>query len=362
MAIGYVLILLRIKTIYDDKEQWTAPTNYFPLIKVSIVIAARNEAANIRQCITGILANDYSNNLIEIIIVDDDSDDDTAAIVQSFEGVIYHKMESNAGKKAALAKGISLASSELILCTDADCLVPSSWIKTIVSFYETRKVRFIAAPIKYITDRSIISRFQYIDNLNNMCVTGAGIYSGEYFLANGGNMAFEKSLFEEIGGFKSNENLASGDDVFMIQAAAKIDKSKIRYLKAQDATVSTFPEKSISNLLRQRKRWATKSKYYSEKGITYIQGYVFTFVLLIFTCLMTSVFGFGGAFFAAIFAIFIKFSIDYLYLYKLADEFENRKPMKSYLICAFLYLPYILLAGWWALTGKKYIWKGRQTQ
>src|SRR5262245_8951071 len=49
---------------------------------VSIIVPARNESANIRQCLSSLLAQDYPR--FEVIIADDRSTDDTAAIVREF--------------------------------------------------------------------------------------------------------------------------------------------------------------------------------------------------------------------------------------------------------------------------------------
>jgi hypothetical protein len=39
------------------------------------------------------------------------------------------------------------------------------------------------------------------------------------FMCNGANFAYKKSLFESLGGFAGNKNIASGDDVFLLQKA-----------------------------------------------------------------------------------------------------------------------------------------------
>ena len=52
-----------------------------PITKFSVVIPARNEAANIEACIAGIVAQNYPTHLFEIIVVDDYSEDETAQIV-----------------------------------------------------------------------------------------------------------------------------------------------------------------------------------------------------------------------------------------------------------------------------------------
>src|ERR1035437_4165470 len=51
---------------------------------ISVIIAARNEEKNIRNCIESIFKQSYPANLFEVIVVDENSTDSTADIVNSF--------------------------------------------------------------------------------------------------------------------------------------------------------------------------------------------------------------------------------------------------------------------------------------
>lgn len=364
VAIGYVTMIAGILKSWDNISEWIIPFGFNPKIKVSVVIAARNESTTIVDCLESILHAKYPDNLLEIIVIDDQSTDDTAKIVSAFQqrGVKLIKLESNIGKKRALSLGIKSANGTLIMCTDADCIVPSTWFQEIVSYYQYSKARLIASPIKYHCNKTIIQRFQFLDSINNMCVTGSGIQTRKFHLANGANLAFEKSLFQEIGGFSSNLNLASGDDVFMIQATAKKYPKKIRFLKSKAATVLTSPELTWKDLSQQRKRWATKSKHYNTRHINLIQGYVFCFSILLLLNLIYTPFGSGLSLFGFLFGLFIKLVIDYLYLDRLCQFFENTSPLKSFFTTSFIFLLYIIIAGYWAIFPSKYIWKGRHVE
>jgi cellulose synthase/poly-beta-1,6-N-acetylglucosamine synthase-like glycosyltransferase len=47
----------------------------------TIIIPARNESAQIKNCITDILAQDYDHNKLQLLIIDDHSNDNTVEIV-----------------------------------------------------------------------------------------------------------------------------------------------------------------------------------------------------------------------------------------------------------------------------------------
>ena len=86
----------------------------------------------------------YPENKIEIIIVDDASTDGTRSIINDFvkskpEFKTLRLDENQSGKLKgkvkAMAAGIKISSGEIILTTDADCIVNPLWAKTIASYY-----------------------------------------------------------------------------------------------------------------------------------------------------------------------------------------------------------------------------------
>ncbi|MBR2178581.1 MAG: glycosyltransferase, partial [Paludibacteraceae bacterium] len=101
--------------------------------KVSVVIAARNEAGNITKILSDLKAQTYHD--YEVIVVDDHSDDGTFAmcerIAADFPRLRILK-NSSEGKKSAVAAGVKLAEGDVVLTTDADCRVQKGWIASVV--------------------------------------------------------------------------------------------------------------------------------------------------------------------------------------------------------------------------------------
>lgn len=347
---------------WENTPEWETPKQHKSQTKVSVLIACRNEQDNISSCVESILTNDYPTHLFEIIVINDRSTDNTAQQLKNIDStnLIVIDNTQKSGKKGALQSGIEKATGTFIITTDADCIVGPEWISSIVSLYEKSNADLISGPIKYNHDKSLIQRFQYIDGINNMAVTANGISTKEYYLANGANLSYRKTLFEEIGGFE-NDNHASGDDTYMIQMAAKLG-SQIRFIKSKDAIVLTQPETDYTGLKHQRKRWATKTSNYPDKRIMKIQGYVFFFILLLLFNLGCSFFGSGLPLCGCLFALFIKLAIDYMYLSKIDDYFEGDDALKSFIPASFMFIAYILTTGYWALMPSKYDWKGRNVK
>jgi cellulose synthase/poly-beta-1,6-N-acetylglucosamine synthase-like glycosyltransferase len=94
---------------------------------LSLVVAARDEEANIEACLTSLLAQDYPR--LEVVVVNDRSTDATGRILRDIAGKdprvrvidIDHLPEGWCGKNHAMQRGIEQTSGEWILMHDADC-------------------------------------------------------------------------------------------------------------------------------------------------------------------------------------------------------------------------------------------------
>ena len=104
--------------------------------KVSVIVAARNEARKIEAALRSLLRQDYPN--IEFIVVDDRSDDETGAILDRMEGIkVVHIRELPAGwlgKNHAQHTGAEHATGELLLFTDADIHMEATVIRRAVAY------------------------------------------------------------------------------------------------------------------------------------------------------------------------------------------------------------------------------------
>src|SRR4051812_26229034 len=103
---------------------------------VTILIAAYNEAAAIADTIESVARQNYPGDL-EVLVIDDGSKDDTAAIVAAlrFPWLRLIRQPVNAGKAAALNRGLSLAQHDLIVTLDADCYLYNNALRNLVERY-----------------------------------------------------------------------------------------------------------------------------------------------------------------------------------------------------------------------------------
>ena len=216
-------------------------------LKISVIIPARNEEENIGKLLSSLEKQTYSPHLFEVIVVDDHSTDNTATVVSGYSFVKLIRLEFdniNSYKKKAIETGIAAASGDLIVTTDADCIVPNNWLKTIASFKEKTSVVFIAAPVVLESASNLLQAFQDLDFLVLQGITAASVQKRFHNMCNGANLAYERKAFIEVNGFTGIDHIASGDDMLLMQKIAQRFPTKVSYLLSKDTIVTTQAAKT----------------------------------------------------------------------------------------------------------------------
>jgi cellulose synthase/poly-beta-1,6-N-acetylglucosamine synthase-like glycosyltransferase len=109
--------------------------------RVSVIVAAYNEAGCIRAKLDTTLAQRYPGHRLEVIVVSDGSTDDTDAIVRAHPDrrVRLVRQEPRAGKSAALNRGVAAARGDVLVFTDANALfVPDALAALVAPFADPR--------------------------------------------------------------------------------------------------------------------------------------------------------------------------------------------------------------------------------
>lgn len=359
----YWWILVKTRDNFRKKNNSVQTENH-ALSKISVVIAARNEEEHIVRTLHSVLYANECDLLQEIIVVDDHSDDNTREKIAQLNHPLIRCVslpEGQTGKKAALTRGIHLAYSDIIAVTDADCVVGKNWPETIASAYANdNQLVMTTGLVLPDSTRTILDRFQWLDFAATMAMTNLGITTKKYYLANGANMSFRKSAFQEIGGYRDNVQVASGDDVFLIKKMAALPNKNIRFINDLSAAVTTKPETSWENFWRQRKRWATKSTAYASSTILGIQSLAFLLAFSIPVYLLLALYVNPLFLIPATFVFFGKCVIDYFFLSGLSKILQKKDAMKNFMTSYLLYQRYIIIMGFFALLPTKTDWKGRK--
>lgn len=179
-------------------------------------------------------------------------------------------------------------------------------------------------------------------------------------MCNGANLAYEKKVFYEIGGFKNIDNIASGDDMLLMHKIVKKYPTRFFYVKDSAAIVSTAPAPSWKSFFQQRIRWASKADKYNDKGIFYVLLLVYFLNLLFLIFLLAAIWNISWIFFFLVLVI-SKTIIEYTFVRSVAAFFEQQQLMAYFPFLQPLHIIYTVFAGWFGKFGT-YEWKSRRVK
>ncbi len=244
----FVLILALIakyragRACYDDAYR---PT-------ISVVIAAFNEEKVIARTIRAVLANRYEP--LEIIVVDDGSMDDTSGEVRrgfAENPAIRLLRQDNAGKAAALNRGIADATGEIIIALDADTIFGRRTIFNLVRHFADPLVGAVAGNVKVGNRVNPLTYWQSIEY-----VTSQNLDRRAYAVINsvtvvpGAVGAWRREAITQAGGY-TTDTMAEDMDLTW-----RIRRIGWRIVTDSDAFGYTEAPDSFRTLFRQRFRWA----------------------------------------------------------------------------------------------------------
>ena len=240
---------------------------------VAVVVAARNEADHVENCLRALAAQSYPADRYEVILVDDGSTDGTGEIartvaaelcrsgsrVRVFDGPAAYG--DGGAKKAALALGIGNCSGDIVLTTDADCGVPAGWVRSMVAHFSEGTgavIGFsqIGAPHSVT---QWLARWEGLDFLLLMTAAGGSCAQGHPMAASGQSLGFRRQAFDEVGGYGAVRHRVSGDDVLLMQLIRGTGRWQITFCGDEAARVVHPPSPNLRSFLSRRARWASNA-------------------------------------------------------------------------------------------------------
>jgi cellulose synthase/poly-beta-1,6-N-acetylglucosamine synthase-like glycosyltransferase len=122
--------------------------------RVSIIIAAHNEAGSIEARLDNILSLDYPRDLLEAVIASDGSTDGTDALVSRYadRGIRLLSLPRQ-GKIPALNAAVAASSGEILVFSDANSIYAPEAIRALVRPFADPEVGGVAGDQRYLTDR-----------------------------------------------------------------------------------------------------------------------------------------------------------------------------------------------------------------
>lgn len=226
--------------------------------KVSVLLAARNEADNIRPCLEALNNLRYPADRLEVLIGDDRSEDQTRALIQAYiaDKPYFRLVDVTYDWGKARSKGNVLAwlaheaSGEYYFITDADIRVPPDWIHGLLNGF--------GPGIGVVSGISVVKGSQFFGKMQGLewryYMTLVRLTAEAYpITAIGNNMAVSRDAYWHTGGYQNLESSVT-EDYKIFQEVTRLGWRSNHIMNTAVLGISE-PTRSLWVLLHQRKRW-----------------------------------------------------------------------------------------------------------
>ena len=236
-------------------------------LPISVIIAAKNEAENLKENLPFVLNQKYSD--FEVIVINDASTDDSHIVLESLQNQFKHlKVISleltnlyTGNKKNAITKGIALASTNYLLFTDADCRpISENWILEMFGQFSDKKEIVLGYGGYQKIDNSFLNKLIRYETLLTAIQYFSFAKLSIPYMGVGRNLAYKKELFINNNGFQNHNHIKSGDDDLLINEISTQSNTEICFNK-ESFTLSK-PKTSFKNWFQQKRRHISTSTSY----------------------------------------------------------------------------------------------------
>lgn len=242
---------------------------------VSVVVCTRNGEQRLPAVLAALDRQDTRGILFERIVVDDGSTDRSTEVAHA-AGVTVVRMQRPVGLAAARNAGVSAASGTVIAFTDDDCEPDAAWLTELIEPLSDPAVHGVAgltlpasrenigfrylslrnplAPLPAVLLRSGHPLFRLMTYLreglgpSRQPTAGAELYS-----VAGANMAFRRSLLEELGGF--DEAITFGGEEEDLCRRAHDRPGSARFVYAPGAVVHHHYRPGVRDIMRRARAY-----------------------------------------------------------------------------------------------------------
>lgn len=231
---------------------------YDPL--VSVLVPAWNEEVGICSTMESLLKGTYDN--LELVVVNDGSQDSSDELIRAFvqeyneksteekgRRRIVYQYQENGGKGRALNTAIALATGEILISVDADCIVTDTAIANFVEHFRNPKVAAAVGNVRIGNTKKLIGLVQYLEFLFSFYFKKADSLMNTIYIIGGAAGAFRREVFTNLGPYNT-KNITED-----IELSIRIQDAGMRIVYAHDAVVYTEGASDLRGLVKQRLRW-----------------------------------------------------------------------------------------------------------
>ena len=250
---------------YLSKEETGVADQSYKEKNISVIVCARNEEKKVARNLPHLLNQNYRS--FEILIIDDHSEDgtvDAAAQFQEFYPYLRIVKNNNikrvAGKKDSLTLGVKSAQFDIIAVTDADCIPESAnWLDE-MSKKLTEEKDIVLGYGPYLPQSGLLNRFIRFEAALTAIQYFSYALAGIPYMGVGRNMMYRKSCFLGNDGFRSHEEIASGDDDLFVREVA--NRKNVAVSLDPESFVYSEAKPNLKSYFRQKRRHLSTSTHY----------------------------------------------------------------------------------------------------
>ncbi|HEY5993596.1 MAG TPA: glycosyltransferase [Gallionellaceae bacterium] len=250
---GFMNAFLLSSILFDRRPRAASISQYPP---VTVLVPAFNEAAAIADTMTSIFKQDYPG-MLKVLVVNDGSRDATAERIRELQArgmeIELINILDNGGKSAALNRGLSACTTEILITIDADSYLKIDAIRNIVERYlsDPPNTRAVAGEILIRNSRTNwITRAQEWDYFLGIAAIkrAQSLFQGT-LVAQGAFSLYDRATVANLGGWPD----ALGEDIVL---SWKILRAGFRIGHAENACAFTNCPDTLKKFVYQRRRWS----------------------------------------------------------------------------------------------------------
>ncbi len=250
---GALVSFLLASLVLDRQPRLTVE---HPTLGVTVVVAARNEAAGIGETVDYLAGQDYDGPY-RVILVDNGSTDRTAAIALARAEAaglgLSVLTETTPGKSNALNTGLAAVETPLVITVDADTLLHRSAVRLLVARYQSSPSDVVAVAGSVLVRNSRSSFWARVQEWDYFLGIASvkrmqGLYQGT-LVAQGAFSLYETKAVRDVGGWPD----AIGEDIVLTWKLLRTNRRV--FFEPLSVAFTSAPE-GLRAFARQRSRWA----------------------------------------------------------------------------------------------------------
>lgn len=177
--------------------------------KITLVTPSFNQGSYLAQTIESVIGQRYEH--LEYFVVDGGSADDSLDVIREYSNQItWHVSEADTGQAAALIKGFSRATGDVMGWINSDDLLEPGALEAVGRAYRQNPGTVIAGNVMLFADPSGRNRLLRPRNLNFQDMVE--IWTGKSFFSQPG-VFFPRRAYEEVGGLDVNLHYCMDQDL-----------------------------------------------------------------------------------------------------------------------------------------------------